>query len=104
MEGVADNPQPAGFAGLERRRHQYLSLLKHVPALTDISYIDNFGEEQVRVSRIALDVVGSHTSHLRHLDIPAPGSEEVYFSPVYFRNESEPFMTVAVTEKAETLG
>ena len=104
VEGVADNPQPAGFAGLERRRHQYLSLLKHVPALTDISYIDNFGEEQVRVSRIALDVVGSHTSHLGHLNIPAPGSEEVYFSPVYFRNESEPFMTVAVTEQGRDPG
>ena len=105
VEGVANNPQPTGIAGIERRRLNYLSLLKHVPALTDISYIDNTGEEQVRVSRIALDVVGSNTSHLRHLDIPASGSdEEVYFSPVYFRNESEPFMTVAVTEQGRDSG
>ena len=104
VEGVADNPQPAGIAGLERRRRHYLSLLKHVPALTDITYIDNTGEAQVRVSRIALDVVGPHTSNLVDLDIPAPDSGKVYFSPVYFRNESEPFMTVAVTERGRDPG
>ena len=27
VQGVADNPQPAGLAGFERRRLQYLSLL-----------------------------------------------------------------------------
>jgi len=77
VEGVADNPQPAGIVGLERRRRHYLSLLKHVPALTDITYIDNTGVAQVRVSRIALDVVGPHTSNLGDLDIPAPDSGNV---------------------------
>ena len=37
VEGAADNPQPADATGLERRRLYYLGLLKHVPALADIS-------------------------------------------------------------------
>ncbi|MCI0843911.1 MAG: HAMP domain-containing protein [Chloroflexi bacterium] len=104
VRGVADNPQPAGVAGLERRRVHYLGLLKHVPALTDISYIDNTGAEQVRVSRIAVDVIGIHTSHLSDFSIPSADIEDVYFSPVYFRNKSEPFMTVAVTERGRDPG
>ena len=31
-------------------------------------------------------------------------AEDIYFSPVYFRNESEPFMTIAVTEQGPDPG
>ena len=102
LEGAADNPQSADVTGLERRRLYYLGLLKHVPALTDISYLDSSGKEQLRVSRIEVDVFGGQTSG--RLAIQAANTEDVYFSAVYFRNESEPFMTIAVTEESPDPG
>ena len=102
LEGAADNPQSADVTGLERRRLYYLGLLKHVPALTDISYLDSSGKEQLRVSRIEVDVFGGQTSG--RPAIQAANTEDVYFSAVYFRNESEPFMTIAVTEESPDPG
>jgi len=96
LQGAADNPQSADVIGLERRRLYYLGLLKHVPALADISYLDSSGKEQLRVSRIEVDVFGGQTSG--RPAIQAANTEDVYFSAVYFRNESEPFITIAVTE------
>ncbi|MCI0797218.1 MAG: response regulator [Chloroflexi bacterium] len=98
VEGAANNPQPASAAGLERRRLYYLGLLKHVPAITDISYLDAKGEEQLRVSRISVDMIGGRAESPEESRLPAANTEDVYFSPVYFRNESEPFMTIAVPE------
>ena len=104
VQGAADNPQPTDATGLERRRLYYLGLLKHVPALADISYLDSTGQEQLRVSRIAVDVIGGQSERSGRPAIQAANPEDIYFSPVYFRNESEPFMTIAVTERGPDPG
>ena len=104
VQGAADNPQPTDATGLERRRLYYLGLLKHVPALADISYLDSTGQEQLRVSRIAVDVIGGQGEGSGRPAIQAANPEDIYFSPVYFRNESEPFMTIAVTERGPDPG
>ena len=104
VQGAADNPQPTDATGLERRRLYYLGLLKHVPALADISYLDSTGQQQLRVSRIAVDVIGGQSERSGRPAIQAANPEDIYFSPVYFRNESEPFMTIAVTERGPDPG
>ena len=104
VEGAANNPQPASAAGLERRRLYYLGFLKHVPAITDISYFDGKGEEQLRLSRISVDIIGGQAESFEESRLPGANIEDVYFSPVYFRNESEPFMTIAVPERGPEQG
>jgi len=104
VEGAANNPQPASAAGLERRRLYYLGLLKHVPAITDISYLDTNGDVQLRVSRISVDIIGGRAESSEESRLPGANTEDVYFSPVYFRNESEPFMTIAVPERGPEPG
>jgi signal transduction histidine kinase/CheY-like chemotaxis protein len=104
IEGAAKNPQPASAAGLELRRRYYLGLLRHVPAVTDISYLDGTGQEQLRLSRISVDVVKGQSGSSRQPTFSGAESEDVYFSPVYFRNESEPFMTIAVREQGPDAG
>ena len=48
---------------LEQRRFDALRLLRQVPAITELSQLDATGQEQLRVSRLAMDVVGSGTDY-----------------------------------------
>jgi signal transduction histidine kinase/CheY-like chemotaxis protein len=83
-------------AAFEQREIDYFRLLRNVQAVTDISFLDRSGKEQLRVSRIALDVIGSHQDFSREPKFLHPKTGLTYFSPVVFRNESEPYMTIAV--------
>ena len=51
----------AQAGAVDQRRFDYLRLLRQVPAITEISLLDPGGKEQLRVSRLAMDVVGSQT-------------------------------------------
>ena len=44
---------------LNQRRFDYFWLLRQVTAITEISQLDALGKEQLRVSRLGRDVVGS---------------------------------------------
>jgi two-component system, NtrC family, sensor kinase len=81
---------------LEQRRIDALRLLKQVPAITELSQLNPSGLEQIRVSRLATDVVesnGDYSGDPKFIDARAHGR---YYSPVYFRYESEPYMTLAL--------
>jgi signal transduction histidine kinase/CheY-like chemotaxis protein len=80
----------------EQREIDYLRLLRNVPAVSEVRHLDASGKEQLRVSRLALDATGSQADHSQAREFQAARSGATYFSPVYFRNESEPYMTIAV--------
>ena len=44
---------------VELRRIEFLKLLRQVPEVTDITQLDATGREQVAVSRLGMDVIGS---------------------------------------------
>ncbi len=44
---------------LDQRRFDALRLLRQVPAITELTQIDASGHEQLKVSRLTMDVVGS---------------------------------------------
>ena len=44
---------------LEQRRIEYLKLLRQAPAITELVWIGTDGRERLRVSRLAMDVVGA---------------------------------------------
>ena len=78
------------------RRIDYLRLLRLVPAITELSYLDASGREQLRLSRLTIDVTGSQTDYSRDPRFTVPKSGRIYYGPVYFRKESEPYMTIAM--------
>jgi signal transduction histidine kinase len=86
----------APAAAMEQRRADYFRLLRQVPAITEVSYLDPEGREQLRVSRLAMDVVGSGTSFANDPRFRDPKAGKTYFSLVYFRKESEPYITIAL--------
>src|SRR6202047_138299 len=50
---------PWSTSSLEQRRFDALRLLKQVPPITELSQLDSTGHEQLRVSRLAMDGIGS---------------------------------------------
>ncbi len=94
----------ARSAALEQRRFDYLRLLRQSPAVTEISQLDSSGKEQLRVSRLAMDVVGSQADFSNDPKFLEAKSGKPYFSPVYFRKESEPYMTIAMSRSGEDPG
>jgi len=89
---------------LDQRRFDYLRLLKQSPAVTEISQLDTAGKEQLRVSRLAMDVAGSQTDFSQEPKFVEAKAGKIYFSPVYFRKESEPYMTVSMPRSGEDPG
>jgi signal transduction histidine kinase len=80
----------------EQRRFDYVRLLRQVPAITELVQLDRDGREQLRVSRLSMDVVGSGTDRSAEPAFVEAKAHKVYFGPVYFRKESEPYLTMAV--------
>jgi len=97
-------PIVAPAAAMEQRRSDYFRLLRQVLAVTEVSYIDPQGLEQLRVSRLAMDVVGSKTDYSQDPRFLQPKGGRAYFSPVYFRKESEPYMTIALAGSGKESG
>jgi signal transduction histidine kinase len=93
-----------GGASLEQRRIDFLKLLRQVPAITDLSYLDRTGRELLKVSRLSMDVTGSRQDFSHDPKFTAAKSGGTYFSPVYFRKETEPYMTIAVAGTSEEAG
>src|SRR6266498_552386 len=87
---------PWSAGTIEQRRFDGLRLLRQVPAITELAQLDATGREQLRVSRLAMDVVGSQTDFSKDPKFVDALARKVYYGPVYFRRESEPYMTVAL--------
>jgi signal transduction histidine kinase len=81
---------------IEQRRFDALRLLRQVPAITELAQVDASGKEQLRVSRLAMDVVGSNLDLSKEPKFTEAVKNKIYYGPVYFRRESEPYMTLSL--------
>jgi signal transduction histidine kinase/HAMP domain-containing protein len=94
----------APSAAMEQRRADYFRLFRQEPPITEVSYLDAEGHEQLRVSRLAMDVVASGTDFSNEPRFREPKAGRTYFSLVYFRKESEPYMTIALAGSGKGAG
>src|SRR5215470_4638013 len=83
---------PWSAGTIDQRKFDGLRLLKQVPAVTELSQLDSSGKERLRVSRLSMDVVGSQADFSREPKFIEAVARKVYYGPVYFRRESEPYM------------
>ena len=83
-------------AAIDQRRFDYVRLQKQVPAVTEASYLDGTGREQLRISRLAMDVIGSNDDYSKDRRFTEPRAGRTYYSAVYFRKDSEPYLRIAV--------
>ena len=87
---------PWSAGSIEQRRFDALRLLRQVPAITELAQLDASGKERLRVSRLAMDVVGGGTDFSNDPKFTEAVARKVYYGPVYFRRELEPYMTLAI--------
>ena len=75
---------PWSASTIEARRFDGLRLLRQVPAITELAQLDAQGKEQLRVSRLAMDVVGSQHRLLQGPEVHRGGGEEGLLRPGLF--------------------
>ena len=92
--GFAALPQ-IGAGDVELRRIEFLKLLRQVPEVTDIALLDSKGREQIAVSRLGMDVVASGRDRSQEPAFQQARRGKPWYGPVYFRKETEPYMTIA---------
>jgi signal transduction histidine kinase/HAMP domain-containing protein len=101
--GWATGFLPTG-SGLEQRRLDFLRLLRQAPAITEVSYIDGDGREQIKTSRLAMDTLASGADLSKEPRFVEAKTKKRYLSPVYFRKESEPYLTLAIAGTGRSAG
>src|SRR5215217_8154542 len=76
VNAIAQTPLLPGTNVVEERRTEYVRLLRRAPAITEVGYLDGQGREQLRVSRLAMNVVGSGTDFSTdpRFTTPTPGA------------------------------
>jgi GAF domain-containing protein/HAMP domain-containing protein len=94
--GWASQGQVGTRQTVEQRRFEFIRLQRQAPAVTEVSQLDSTGREQLRVSRLAMDVVGSQADFATDPRFKEARPGRPYFGPVYFRKESEPYLTLSV--------
>jgi signal transduction histidine kinase len=95
---------PWSAGSIEQRRFDALRLLRQVPAITELAQVDAAGKERLRVSRLAMDVIDSGADLSQDPKFTEAVAKKVYYGPVYFRRESEPYMTLALAGTRKDAG
>jgi len=91
-------------AKIEDRRFDALRLLKQVPAVTELTQVDSSGKERLKVSRIDMDMLGNGADFSADPKFTEAVLNKVYYGRVYFRRESEPYMTLSVAGARKDAG
>jgi signal transduction histidine kinase len=100
--GWASQGQVGTRQTVEQRRFEFIRLQRQAPAVTEVSQLDRQGREQLRVSRLAMDVVGSGADFSGDPRFKEARPGRPYFGPVYFRKESEPYLSLSVAGGGDT--
>jgi len=89
---------PWGLLKPQGRRDEFHRLLKLVPAIAEIRSVDGQARERVHVSRIDLDELDSGKPVANNTAFGHARVAGVYYSHTYFKDGSEPYITIAVRE------
>jgi signal transduction histidine kinase len=95
---------PWSASSLENRRFDALRLLRLEPPITELAQVDSTGKERLRVSRLAMDVIDSGLDLSKDPKFTEAVAHKVYYGPVYFRRESEPYMTLSLAGTRKDAG
>jgi len=95
---------PWSSGSTEQHRVDALRLLRQVPAVAELTLVDPTGHERVHVSRLTMDVVDSGLDLSNDPKFTEAVARKVYYGPVYFQRESEPYMTLAIAGTRKNTG
>ncbi|MGZ5032894.1 MAG: sensor histidine kinase [Usitatibacter sp.] len=96
---VSGLPWASGLMGLQDRRDEFHRLMKLVPAVSELRSFDAGGRQRVKASRIELDEIDGGAHDPPPEAVLLARARGVYYSPTYFKDATEPYMTLAVRDK-----
>ncbi|QJR10671.1 Sensor histidine kinase RcsC [Usitatibacter rugosus] len=96
---VSALPWSSGLLGAEDRRQEYQRLMKLVPAIAEIRYVDALGVERIRASRTERDVIDGRQRSESATELREARRTGSYVSEVYFAEGSEPYTTFASRDR-----
>jgi two-component system, NtrC family, sensor kinase len=99
LDGVAQPTIEQGPAGLAERNQDFHRLLDHEELVSQLSYLDSTGKEQVRTSPLEIDRIRSRIDFSRRAEFLRARAEHRYLGRVYFQRGSRPHMTISVAER-----
>lgn len=79
---------------------EFIALLRHQPAISEVRWVDANGEELLAISRMAPDASGVRRSWLADPRFVATRVRTSFMSAVYFRDDAEPYVSIAVSRVA----
>src|SRR4051794_3295233 len=88
----------------DRRRIDGLRLLQQVPAIVSLSLVDPTGAERVFVSRLSLNRSGRGVDMSADPAVIGARASGVWYGPVHYRRDSEPYMRIAVAGNRAAAG
>ena len=94
---------PWSNATTDQRRFDALRLLRQVPSIMTFSWLDSTGLERIRQSRLALLFDGP-IDFSRTPEFTVAMERKIYYGPVYFRRESEPYMKLSLAGTGRDAG
>ena len=104
VRATIDLPLEDVAAAREQREIDFLRLLRNTPAISELVHIDPLRKEHLKISRFELDERGPARDLAHDPRLTETRNGRTYFGPVSFRNESEPYMTIAVAGADEAAG
>jgi signal transduction histidine kinase len=104
LDAVAQPTIEQGPAGLAERNQDFHRLLEREELVSQLSYLDSTGKEQVRTSPLETDRIGRGHDLSRSPKFIRARAEHRYFGRVYFQRGSRPHMTISVAERAAGRG
>lgn len=88
----------------DRRRLDGQRLLQQVPAIVSVSLIDPAGIERVFVSRLSLNRTGRGADMSADPAVLGARANRVWYGPVHYQHNSEPYMRIAVAGNRAAAG
>ncbi|MBC8023426.1 MAG: GAF domain-containing protein [Burkholderiales bacterium] len=89
---------------VQARILDFIKLQRQLQAVTEVSQLDGAGREQIKVSRVAMNVIGSGIDFSKDPRFIEARKGKTWFGPVYFRKETEPYMAIAIPEARDRPG
>jgi hypothetical protein len=96
---VSGLPWSSGLLDPRDRRDEFHRLMKLVAPISELRHVDAGGVERIKVSRIELDETDGARDLGATENVVQARSRGVWYSPTYFKDGSEPYMTLAVRER-----
>jgi signal transduction histidine kinase len=89
---------------VDQRRYDFIRLLRQAPAITELIQVDGQGREQLKLSRLEPDAVGSNVDLSADPRVAGALRDRIWYGPVTFRRGSEPYMAIGIGHVGRNAG